>query len=161
VPRFLRAEFDKPFGSWADHAASWIYLREHDPDFLLLRYEDMKKDTGGELARIAGFLNRCSFRQVEARPERLARAIELSSPDCMRKLEKEQARTWVVTRKTRADKPFVRSATAGGWKSTLSRAAVEKIEAAWGELMVRLGYPLTTAPDDRTLAEPAATAKPR
>jgi Sulfotransferase domain len=161
VPRFLHADFDKPFGSWADHVASWIYLREHDPGFLLLRYEDMKKDTQGELARIAGFLNQCSFPQVELRPERLARAIELSSPDRMRSLEKEQARRWVVTRKTRADKPFVRSATAGGWKSTLSRAAVEKIESAWGELMVRLGYQLTTSTDEGTrLGEPAATAKP-
>jgi Sulfotransferase domain len=145
VPRFLKAEFDKPFGSWADHVASWIYLREHDPGFLLLRYEEMKKDSAGELMRIARFLEQCSFRQVECQPERLARAIALSSADRMRELEKQQAHTWVVTRNTRRDKPFVRSASAGGWKSTLSPAAVEKIESAWGELMVRLGYQLTTA----------------
>jgi hypothetical protein len=162
VPRFLNAEFDKPFGSWADHAASWIYLRQHDPGFLLLRYEEMKKDTQEQLARIAGFLNQCSFRPIDARPERLARAIDLSSPERMRSLEKQQAHAWVVTRKTRADKPFVRSAQAGGWKSTLSRAAVERIESAWGELMVRLGYPLTTGLGDGTpLPEPATTAKPR
>jgi hypothetical protein len=145
VPRFLKAEFDKPFGSWADHVASWIYLREHDPGFLLLRYEEMKKDSAGELMRIARFLEQCSFRQVECQPERLARAIALSSADRMRELEKQQAHTWVVTRNTRRDKPFVRSASAGGWKSTLSPVAVEKIESAWGELMVRLGYQLTTA----------------
>jgi hypothetical protein len=162
VPRFLQAEFDKPFGSWADHVASWIYLRADDPGFLLLRYEKMKKDSPGELTRVAHFLEQCSFRQLEFQPERLARAIELSSPDRMRELEKQQAHTWVVTRHTRADKPFIRTATAGGWKSTLSPAAVEKIEAAWGGLMVRLGYQLTTVPggDPRRLEEPATTAKP-
>jgi Sulfotransferase domain len=149
VPRFLKAEFDKPFGSWADHVASWIYLREHDPGFLLLRYEEMKKDSAGELMRIARFLEQCSFHQVEFQPERLARAIALSSADRMRELEKQQAHTWVVTRNTRRDKPFVRTASAGSWKSTLSPAAVEKIESAWGELMVRLGYQLTTAAGDR------------
>jgi len=161
VPRFLKAEFDKPFGSWADHVASWIYLREHDPGFLLLRYEEMKKDSAGELMRIARFLEQCSFRQVEFQPERLQRAVELSSPEHMRELERRQAHSWVVTRNTRADKPFIRTATAGGWKSNLSPAAVEKIESVWGELMVRLGYQLTTAPGDRRhFEEPAATAKP-
>jgi hypothetical protein len=149
VDRFLKAEFDKPFGSWADHVASWIYLREHDPGFVLLRYEEMKKDARAGLMRIARFLEQCSFRQVGFQPERLARAIELSSADRMRELEKQQAHTWVVTRNTRRDKPFVRTASAGSWKSTLSPAAVEKIESAWGELMVRLGYQLTTAAGDR------------
>jgi hypothetical protein len=160
VPRFLKAEFDKPFGSWADHVASWIYLREHDPGFLLLRYEEMKKDSPGELRRIARFLEQCSFRQLEFQPERLERAVELSSPERMRELERQQAHNWVVTRTTRADKPFIRTATAGGWKSTLSPAAVEKIESAWGEFMVRMGYPLSTADDRGHREEPAATAKP-
>jgi len=160
VPRFLKAEFDKPFGSWADHVASWIYLREHDPGFLLLRYEEMKKDSPGELLRIARFLEQCSFRRLEFQPERIERAVELSSPERMRELERQQARNWVVTRNTRADKPFIRTATAGGWKSTLSPSAVEKIEAAWGEFMVRMGYPLSTAAGERGhREEPAATAK--
>src|SRR6516164_9555393 len=150
VLRFLNAEFDQPFGSWAENVASWIYLREHHPGFLLLRYEDMKKDPQGELMRIARFLEQCSFRQVEFEPERLARAIELSSPERMRGLEKEQAGTWVVTRHTRADKPFIRTAVAGGWKSTLSPATVAQIESAWGALMVRLGYQLSTLPGDGT-----------
>jgi Sulfotransferase domain len=161
VQGFLQAEFDKPFGSWADHVASWIYLREHDPGFLLLRYEEMKKDAPAELMRIARFLEQCSFRQIELEPERLARTIELSSPDRMRALEKQQAHTWVVTRHTRADKPFIRTAAAGGWKSTLSPAAVAKIESAWGGLMFRLGYPLTTVSGDRRrLEDTATTAKP-
>jgi len=159
VPRFLDAEFDKPFGSWADNVASWIYLREHDQGFLLLRYEGMKTNPTGELARIARFLERCSFRHVETGPERLARAIELSSPDRMRLLERQQAHKWVVTRNTRRDMPFVRTAVVGGWKSTLTPAAVARIEATWGELMARLGYELTTMRGDgASTRETAPTA---
>ena len=73
----------------------------------------------------------------------LKRAVELSSPERMRELEKSQAKNWVLTKKTRQDKPFVRSAKAGGWKSTLSTQSVALLESAWGGLMSRMGYELT------------------
>ena len=36
---------------------------------------------------------------------------------------------------TRSDKPFVRSAKAGSWKSQLPKQSVAAIESAWGEIM--------------------------
>jgi hypothetical protein len=60
----------------------------------------------------------------------------------MRALEKEQSADWILTKKTRLDKPFVRTAKAGGWKSVLSSASVASIEAAWGTVMTTLGYDL-------------------
>jgi hypothetical protein len=143
VPRFMAAEFDTKWGSWLDHVLSWIRLRAGQPNFILLRYEDMKQNPIRELERIAAFLERCSFRNVDARAERLQRAVELSSPERMRALEKEQAGNWVLTRNTRSDKPFVRTATAGGWRSTLSPASVGAIESGWGLIMSELGYELT------------------
>src|SRR5579864_3988327 len=53
VPRFINAEFDTKWGSWADHVQSWMLLRQNDPRFLLLRYENMQQDTLRELERIA------------------------------------------------------------------------------------------------------------
>jgi len=41
----------------------------------------------------------------------------------------------VLTKQTRQDKPFVRSAKAGGWKNELSESSVAEIESAWGRLM--------------------------
>ncbi len=157
VHRFLRAEFDRPFGSWADNVASWIFMRENDPAFLLLRYEEMKRDPAAELAKVAAFLNRLSFRNIEPTPERLARAVELSTPERMRNLEKLESATWALTKRTRQDKPFVRTATAGGWKSILSKDSVEALESALGPLMRRLGYQLSTelVPDPRTLVSKA------
>ncbi len=140
IPRFVAAEFDAKWGTWGEHVTSWIALRQKQPTFLLLRYEDMKKDTVRELARVAEFLKQYSFRTIDSSPEKLRQVAESSSPERMRSLEKDQAREWVLTRKTRSDKPFVRTAVSGGWKSTLSQGSVAAIESAWGSVMQRLGY---------------------
>ena len=144
IPRFIAAEFDSKWGSWSDHVTSWLALRQNQPRFLLLRYEDMKQDPERELARVAAYLERCSFGKIDVTPAKLKHAVDLSSPERMRALEKKQAREWVLTRNTRHDKPFLRTATSGGWKSSLSRTSVAQIEAAWGEIMQGLGYDLTS-----------------
>jgi len=142
VPRFINAEFDTRWGSWADHVLSWILLRQSHPEFLLLRYEDMQRDALRELARIAQFLHKYSFRPIDVSSERLQKAVDLSSPERMRALEKEQSTDWILTKRTRHDKPFVRIAKAGTWKSVLSPTSLASIEAAWGRAMTTLGYDL-------------------
>jgi hypothetical protein len=144
VSRFIAGEFDHKFGSWRDNVLSWTALRGNDPDFVMLHYEDMKRDTSNVLANVVAFLERCSFRRIDASPQALQRAIELSSPERMRALEKQEAGSWVLTKGTRSDKPFVRSATSGGWKSHLAPEAVAAIESAWGHLMQSLGYELVS-----------------
>ena len=104
-----------PYGSWGENVASWLATRKHSPRFLLVRYEDLESDTRRELTRMAAFLG------VEPAPERLAMAIERSSADTMRKLEKEQANLWSSTKETRKDKPFVRAAKSGGWRKEFQR----------------------------------------
>jgi len=145
IPRFMAAEFDSKWGSWADNVMSWLCLRRHDKRFLLLSYEQVKKDPKRELKRLAMFLSEIWPSRIDVSPEKLARAVELSSPERMRQLEKEEAHKWVLTRQTRPDKPFVRSATAGGWKAILSPESVKRIEFAWGDLMGQLGYELTNS----------------
>lgn len=148
VSRFLVGEFDPKFGSWRDNVLSWIALRKDDPRFLLLRYEDMKADSECALAGVIRFLRGCAFPQIDGSPTALKRAIELSSPETMRALEKQEASHWVLTKETRSDKPFVRSATVGGWKSQLAPESVAAIESAWGGLIQSLGYELSSAATD-------------
>jgi hypothetical protein len=144
VPRFVAGEFDQKFGSWRDNVLSWVSLRGENPNFMMLRYEEMKRDTAGALLQVVAFLEHCSFRKIDSSPEALQRATDLSSPERMRALEKEEAASWVLTKSTRSDKPFVRTAKAGGWKSQLARESVEAIESAWGDLMQNLGYELSS-----------------
>jgi hypothetical protein len=144
VPRFIQGEFDRKFGSWRDNVLSWISVRGENPNFMMLRYEEMKRDTASALLRVVDFLERCSFRKIDSSSAGLQRAVELSSPERMRALEKTEAAKWVLTKSTRSDKPFVRTAKAGGWKSQLAAESVEMIESAWGDLMQSLGYELST-----------------
>jgi len=142
VPRFIRGEFDPKWGSWSDHVKSWVMLRGYSPDFLAMRFETMKQEPLEQLARIADFLRPRGF-SVPSTRDRLERAIKLSSPERMRKLEKEQAAEWELTRNTRPDKATVRTAKVGGWRDELSATAVGAIESAWGLLMQELGYELS------------------
>ena len=126
------------WGTWGENVASWIYTRGGREEFLLIRYEDMLKDTVSELARVARFLG------MAPEPSVLRRAAELSSADRMRELEKLEQDQWVSTRKRRSDIPFVRIAKAGGWKTSLPDPCVRQIESAWGSTMSFLGYPLVS-----------------
>ncbi|MGD0413719.1 MAG: sulfotransferase domain-containing protein [Terriglobales bacterium] len=137
VKRFIAGETSS-YGSWWEHAASWIAARHGNPAFLLVRYEDLLSDPIGETGKIAEFLG------IQAGPERLRAAVERSSADRMRKLEKQQADQWTGTKNTRQEIPFVRAAKSGGWKETLPGHSVEEIEVAWAPLMNFLGYPLQT-----------------
>jgi hypothetical protein len=144
VPRFMESEIEPKTGSWRDHVVSWTATRGGQKNFLLLRYEDMLADTQKESTKIAAFLG------LDSSPERIARAVALSSADRMRKLEKEQSRQWKETKETRQDKPFVRKAASGGWKTILSEKSVAQIESAWGDAMRSAGYKLVTAAEART-----------
>lgn len=140
VPRFIAGEFDHKFGTWRDNVLSWLAARGEDPNFIMVRYEDLKGDTEGTLRRISEFLAHCSFRPLRSDSTTLHRAMELSLAERMRALEAKEAGNWVLTKGTRADKPFIRAAIAGGWKSGLPADSIAAIEAAWGDLMHRLEY---------------------
>jgi hypothetical protein len=126
-----------PWGSWYDHVASWLAIRQNRK-FLLLRYEDLLENPARELQKTAEFMGK------NATPERLTRAVELSSASHMRELEKKEAKIFSLTRNTRLEKPFIRRARSGNWKTELCPALVAQIEAAWGPLMLSLGYDLVT-----------------
>jgi Sulfotransferase domain len=147
VPEWINCRCWPRIGSWGDHVTSWLSTRRGDQGFVLLRYEDLMRDTEFELAKIARLLG------IEPTPERLRRAVELSSAERMRQLEIREGGKWVQTRYTRQDKRFVRNASSGDWKAVLPAESVTLIEATWGHLMQDLGYDLTTPP-----AQPLASS---
>ncbi|HUO25315.1 MAG TPA: sulfotransferase domain-containing protein [Candidatus Aquilonibacter sp.] len=132
VTRFVAGD-TSDYGSWGDNVSSWLVTRQNSPQFLLLRYEDLVNRTEAELARVAEFLG------MRGSPEHVANAVKRSSADEMRKLEGANA-TASVTRNTRQDIPFVRSAGSGGWKNSLPESCIAELETAWAPLMKWLGY---------------------
>jgi hypothetical protein len=145
ITRFLAGENVRPdrMGSWAENVTSWLAVRQNSPGFLLLRYEDMLENPERELAEVASFLG------IKASPERIAKAVELSSAHRMRELEMAQGSKWHQAKGTRTDIPFVRSATSGGWRESLPQSSVAEMESTWGAVMVRLGYELSTGNTQR------------
>lgn len=138
VRRWMASEYWPRLGCWGDHVASWLSTRRNHPDFLLIRYEDLMARPQPELAKIARLL------RIDPTPERLARAVELSSADRMRKLESTQGGKWLQTKYTRQDAPFVRKASSGGWKAVLPKESVALIESTWQAQMSELGYELSS-----------------
>jgi hypothetical protein len=133
--RFLAGDLDV---SWGEHVGSWLGSRQNHPGFLLLRYEDLLQDPTRELSRLAGFLG------IAANADALRQAIERSSADRLRQLEKVEHEAWVTTKGKRADVPFIAAAVAGAWKQSLPEPSVSLIESRWGHLMNSLGYETST-----------------
>jgi hypothetical protein len=137
VTVFVRSIPWSTWGTWGENVGTWLVARGDSPNFLLLRYEDMMRDTVAALRKIASFMG------IPASADQLAKAVAVSSADRMRRLEKSQSRDWVATKGKRDDIPFVRQAKAGPWRESLPPASVLEIETAWGDLMLALGYELS------------------
>jgi estrone sulfotransferase len=140
VARFVAGKtvpYADRLGSWEDHTMSWVRMRQGKENFLLIRYEDLLSAPDRELTRAAALLG------IEPSPERIQRAIDLSSASQMRSLEQKQWKQFSATKDGRQDIPFVREATSGGWRKRLSETSVRVIEQAWGPAMQSLGYELT------------------
>ncbi len=129
---FLEGRLNR-FGTWHENVASWLAARDGTQQMLLVRYEDLRKDTPGELRRIARFLD------IDGSDAVIARAVEASSFERMRQLEEASTGT-TLHLKHKLDVPFVRKGVAGGWKQELPESFKAQIERAWGPLMERLGY---------------------
>jgi hypothetical protein len=139
VHRFVAANvvnYADLVGCWRDHVLSWVRLRAGKPGFSLVRYEDLVGDPANQLAKIATFMG------IDPDPEKIERAVRLSSGSHMRSLERTQSKQWVSTKGTRQDIPFVREAQSGGWRNQLSTTAIKTIEDAWGTTMKEIGYEL-------------------
>lgn len=157
VTRFIKGQ-TSIYASWGENVASWLSTRGDSAGFLLVRYEDLLADAVLELTKVAVFLG------VEADRNRIERAVNFSSSGEMREMERSQSRLWSSTKDTRQDVPFVREARAGGWKGNLPEFSVAEIEAAWGNLMGKLGYEIVTKPQtapDPTQAESILTGTGR
>lgn len=124
----LQPAVPQHLGRWSDHVASWL---DHGPrPLLLLRYEDMLRDTIGETRRLARFL---SLPDDEAT---IGRAVQACRFD---RLRQREAETDFVERLPHMER-FFRQGEAGAWRRMLTPEQAARIVAAHGPMMERLGY---------------------
>lgn len=132
--KFLKG-FEDHYGSWGEHAASWIAAREHNPDFYLVRYEDLKQDTKGELSKMVDFLG------LKVGDDLIDKAIENSSLTSMQKIEKESKLGHdSLSKKGDLSIPFVRKGSSTEWTEYLDEHMVEEMQDRFHWAMEKCGY---------------------
>lgn len=134
VDGFLEGKWDGERGSWGEHAGSWLGARRSDDSFLVLRYEDLHRDTRSQLQRVAEFLG------ISGSEEAISRAVQLSNSARMREMENTQGSQVPELKVTRLDIPFVGAAEIGRGQRELDEADEARILDRWSAVMAEFGY---------------------
>lgn len=130
--------------SWPTNVASWMPLIESER-VLLLRFEEMRADPEGVFARVLDHFG------IPSVPERIAEAVELSTP---RKVA-DTFRSELRAQWTKGDGAG-QGGTVERWRTQYTPEQLELFEARAGDLLTRLGYPLGSRTSGA--AEPVAVS---
>jgi len=130
------------YGVWPRHVASWLDSPiAGTPNFLLIRYEELRREPELWFGRIVDFLG------VKVAKEKIKRAVEHNSLREMKEKERSQPQI--------PSGDFVRTGAIQGWRGKLTDSQLELIEKHAGSVLVRLGYPLCAdSPELATVQSP-------
>lgn len=115
-PEHSLGEWDSP-STWQPcsslklNVMSWA--KEDRFPVLMVRYEDLLADTAGEFTKIL------KHYQIDVDNSRVARAVELTQFDRLKKAEKSSGFRDNLDENVKNDVPFFRSGTAGQWETEL------------------------------------------
>lgn len=127
-PRRLSSQLRQRLLTWSGHVLSWIDQGAFP--VCVVRYEDMRFDTEATFTRAARFAG------LPDDPERVRRAIELSS---FEELQRQESEHGFNERMPRADS-FFRKGQVGSWRESLSGEQAARIIADHRPVMARFGY---------------------
>ncbi|XP_021024422.1 bile salt sulfotransferase [Mus caroli] len=125
-----------PYGSWFEHIRGWLSMRE-EKNFLLICYDDLKKDTRGTIEKI------CEFLGKKLEPDEMDLILKYSSFQAMKE---NKMSNFSIIRKDIATNglQFLREGTTGGWKNYFTVALSEAFDKVYQEKMA--GFPLGLFP---------------
>ena len=151
--RFLHGGVN-PFSPWHEHVPGWVNSPlAGTPNFLLIRFEELRRNTEQVLNRVLDFLG------VMVDPQVVRDAI---ANNTVKKMQEKEQRSPQLS--DTAPKPtsseesrFIRSGSVGGWRNRLTQAQVERIEQYAGKILAQMGYPTGGHDNDTTqLQSPSA-----
>lgn len=130
ITKFNNGEL--PFGSWSNHVNSWI---DNKPEkFLLIKYEDVVLDTYNKIKNILNFLN------LKINESLLQQAIQNSSFNKMRELEKHLLSREPLLKNSDSDLFFIRKGIIGDYKNYLDEGMERSFINVHCNSMRRVGY---------------------
>jgi len=152
VDTFLRGKCAHQ-GSWQNHVNSWMDSPlAGNGNLLLIRFEDMRKNTEATVSAILKFLE-CNYDTGK-----VLAAIANNSLDRMRAKEESVKRSGVKLDKKvlirthtveTEDGRFVRKGAIGAWRAKLSESHVRLIEEWTGPTLLRMGYEVGSSVEAR------------
>jgi len=115
-------------GVWSDHVRSWTNAKGFP--VRTIRYEDMLADPEKAFTIVLRLI------RLDVEPVRMAKAIEFSSFDQMKKQEEKSG----FVENSPHQKSFFRTGRAGTWRDVLTRAQITRLETDHARVMRRYGY---------------------
>lgn len=138
IPAFLQGKVTH-FGSWQAHVDGWINspLAQRG-DLLLVRFEDLRRDTAREIARCLDFIG------ARADPSVIEAAIRNNSLENMRTKENQSIKFPKVPGEQGRQ---IGRGVIEGWRGTLTPQHLKLIDEYAGNILSRFGYPTGTSPN--------------
>ena len=122
-------------GSWADNYNSWFHNKLGIP-ICLIKYEDLVKDTLGELRKIIDFIaNVQNIKNYSFNSEKAKKGISVSSFENLSKMEQDRG-----FNETRYDQKFFNMGEKNNWQKLLPISIKENIEKSFYIEMKELNY---------------------
>ena len=129
---FVKKGFNSTIlSTWSNHYNSWKNF--DNKNILIIKYEDLIKDTFNEFLKLIKFLNKLCNLDIDK--DRITKSIELTKFKNLQSLETNLG----FEEKTKS-KNFFRKGKMGSWKFELDRKLSEKIERFFKKEMSDLGY---------------------
>jgi hypothetical protein len=135
--RFLSGEVN-PFSPWHEHVPGWVNSPlASTPNFLLIRFEELRRNTEQVVNCVLDFLG------VMVDPQVVRAAIANNTVKKMQEKEQRSPQLSDTAPKPTASEEsrFIRSGSVGGWRNRLTPAQVERIEQTAGKVLAQMGYP--------------------
>jgi hypothetical protein len=122
-------------GSWADNYNSWFHNILGIP-ICLIKYEDLVKDTLGELRKIIDFIaNVQNIKNYSFNSEKAERGVSDSSFENLSKMEQDRG-----FNEARGDQKFFNMGEKNNWQKLLPVSIKENIEQSFYSEMKELNY---------------------
>ena len=123
------------FGTWGENVQSWLDNKDKVKNgFFLMKYEDLMCDTYKEILKILEFL------KIKKTQKKVKEAINWTSFNNMKKLEKNQEKYVRIFKNTNLSIPFVRKGVINNWKTQFSKKHIQIYNKHCNDLLIKLGY---------------------
>ena len=139
--RFVRGEVN-PFSAWHEHVPDWMDSKlASTPEFLLIRFEEMRRNTEETLVQVLDFLGVDVDRRV---------VTEAIANNTLKKMQEKEQKSPQLSNTApnpngSEESRFIRSGSIAGWRNRLTAEQSRLIEDKAGPVLERMGYPIGDA----------------